>query len=178
MDGWVAEQLHQLVGDHPAVVDWLEVITVAGRPQTLVWASALLAVLWWVKRSPRAALLVVVATIGAWALNVGLKDLVDRERPVWDTPLATSSGASFPSGHAMVSAATATAVALVRRKRRVTIAVAVFVVVIAVTRVALGVHWLSDVGAGAGLGAAWSWCCARVLLHGEEDLRTRDRSAA
>jgi undecaprenyl-diphosphatase len=172
VDGWVAERLHDAVRHHPLVVDVLVFLTAFGRPQALAVASVVVAVVLLVLGRPRLALFVVVATIGAWLLDNALKDVVDRARPVWDEPLAQSSGASFPSGHAMVAGAAYGAVAIVVRRRWVTIAMAVVVAVIAATRVALGVHWLTDVIVGALLGAAWALACARALVRGDE-ARTR-----
>ena len=178
MDRWVAERVHDLIAERALLVDVLRVATDLGRPQWLVIASVVVgSVLWWRGR-PRAGVLLVAATLGAWVLDVELKGLFDRVRPTFDDPLARSSGPSFPSGHAMVAAAAAIACALVVRRRVVWVGAVAFTIVIAATRVLLGVHWLSDVVVGAVLGAAWAWTCARVLLRGEEDLRPRDREAA
>jgi membrane-associated phospholipid phosphatase len=165
VDGWVAERLHDAVRDHPLVVDVLVVVTALGRPQALAVTSVVVAIALVAGGRPRQAVFVVVATIGAWLIDNALKDLVDRARPVWEEPLARSSGASFPSGHAMVAGAFYAAVAILVRRRWVTIAMAVVIAVIAMTRVALGVHWLSDVIVGAVLGAAWAWTCARLVLR-------------
>jgi membrane-associated phospholipid phosphatase len=177
VDRWVAERAHDLVAGHPLVVDVLRVLTALGRPQTLVVVALVVAVLVAAGRR-RAAALVVVATLGAWLVNIGMKDVIDRTRPAFDEALARSSGASFPSGHAMTSGGAAAAVAIVVRRRWATIAGVAFVVVIAATRVLLGVHWLSDVVVGSLLGGAWALSCARVLLRGEEDLRPRDRASS
>lgn len=175
MDGWVAEHLHDAVRGHPLVVDVLRAVTALGRPQTLVLACLVAALVLAGVGRWRLGALLVAATLGAWLLNVGIKDLIGRDRPVWDVPLARSSGASFPSGHAMVSAAAYGAVALVVRRRWLTVAAGAVVLAVAATRVALGVHWLTDVIAGVGIGAAWAWICARSLVRGE-DPRARDRT--
>jgi membrane-associated phospholipid phosphatase len=163
VDAWVAERLHDVVREHPLVVDVLVFVTGFGRPQALAVASVLVAAVLVATGRPRLAVFVVVATIGAWLVDNALKDLVGRSRPAFDDPLARSSGASFPSGHAMVAGAAYGAVAIVVRRRWVTMTMAVVVAVIAMTRVALGVHWLTDVLVGAALGAAWAWACARAI---------------
>jgi undecaprenyl-diphosphatase len=71
----------------------------------------------------------------------------------------------------MTAAGAYGALAMVWRRPVVVAAAVVLVTAIALTRVALGVHWLSDVVAGVLLGGAWAWAMARVLLDGEEDLR-------
>ncbi|MGO4255082.1 phosphatase PAP2 family protein [Marmoricola sp. RAF53] len=90
-----------------------------------------------------------------------LKQLVDRDRPVWDVPIQTLHSASFPSGHASGIAAAAgvtivLATMLVRRRglRRLIGTVAVLVaLVVGADRIFLGVHYLSDVIGGYLLGA-------------------------
>jgi undecaprenyl-diphosphatase len=94
------------------------------------------------------------------ALAVGklISELVDRARPfVADpggvhlfSPHAADPG--FPSDHA--TAAFAIAVAILLRKRGWGIVALVAATVLSIGRVALGVHYPSDVLAGAALGAA------------------------
>ena len=78
------------------------------------------------------------------------------------TPVATAPGNSFPSGHALDSTVFYGVMLLVflpiipRRLRRLAIALVIaFVVMIGVSRVALGVHYPSDVAGGWLLGVAW-----------------------
>jgi undecaprenyl-diphosphatase len=95
-------------------------------------------------------------------LNGLVKQAVGRARPVLPDPVAHASGLSFPSGHAQ-SAIVAYSVLLlvflpalrgVARVSAVSVAV-VMVVAIGFSRMALGVHYVSDVLAGYALGAAW-----------------------
>jgi undecaprenyl-diphosphatase len=96
----------------------------------------------------------------ALALAVGavLSHLVDRARPFVSDPSAVhlfsrhAADAGFPSDHATASFAIATAILL--RNRRWGAVATVLAAVLAVTRVALGVHYPTDVLAGAALGAA------------------------
>ena len=171
VDERVSETLHGWATDHPLVADVLRFVTAMGRPQTLVVGAVLLAVFFVARGRPRVGVFVVVATVGAWLIDNALKELFDRARPAFDEPLARSSGASFPSGHAMTSAAAYGAVAMVWRRAWMTAAIVVLVSAIAFSRVALGVHWLTDVVVGVLLGGAWAWGCARALRRGDEDLR-------
>jgi undecaprenyl-diphosphatase len=89
--------------------------------------------------------------------------LVDRPRPFVAHPgsvhlfAAHAADAGFPSDHA--TASFAIAVALLLRFRAVGLAALAAAAVLSLTRVAMGVHYPSDVLAGAALGAA----CALVL---------------
>jgi undecaprenyl-diphosphatase len=102
----------------------------------------------------------VAAVLGAGlALAVGkvVSELVDRSRPfVADTHVHLFSGHAadpgFPSDHATAAFAIATAIAL--RKRGWGVFALLAATVLSLGRVALGVHYPSDVLAGAALGAA------------------------
>nr|WP_275585419.1 phosphatase PAP2 family protein [Blastococcus saxobsidens] len=106
----------------------------------------------------------VAATGAGLAVLVPLtKALADRARPLVAEPVVdTPSNASFPSGHAMTSLDTwgvlvLIALPAVRRRWHPWLVGGALLLVLAVgfTRVALGVHFVSDVLAGYALGAAW-----------------------
>ena len=91
-----------------------------------------------------------------------LKQLVDRLRPIVDMPVATAGGPSFPSGHTLAATVWVGVVLLVLlpvvppRRRRIAVAAGVaVVVVVGLTRIALGVHFVSDVLAGWLVGIGW-----------------------
>lgn len=90
----------------------------------------------------------VVAAIGSW----GLKLLVGRNRP--PDALVEVLSASFPSGHAMGSMATyvAAAALAVPGNTRALGAAGLVALLVGYSRMALGVHYLSDVAAGWLLG--------------------------
>jgi membrane-associated phospholipid phosphatase len=84
-----------------------------------------------------------------------LKSAYDRPRPPGS--LITTSGASFPSGHAVAGAVTAVGLVLVLAEPgpsrwRWEVRAVVFASVMALSRVYLRAHWLSDTVAGAMLG--------------------------
>jgi undecaprenyl-diphosphatase len=97
------------------------------------------------------------------ALAQVVSHLVDRPRPFVADPsgvhifTAHAADPGFPSDHA--TAAFAIAVAIFLRNRRWGAVALVFAAVLAVGRVAMGVHYPSDVLGGAALGTA----CALVL---------------
>lgn len=111
-------------------------------------------------RTAIAAFLLVVVLGQNLVVNL-VKVLVDRARPDID-PLAGFSGASFPSGHTAAAFATFAALALVlgrgrgaRVQARLLGAAVALAAAVGMSRVFLGVHWMTDVVAGAALGLAW-----------------------
>ena len=156
------ERLHEWVRQSPEVVGALKLVTNLGAPIWL-WFVVGLAVILLVRAGRiRLAVFLVVTTLLGGLLDTVVKIVVDRPRPVLDNPVAFARGKSFPSGHAMSSTVAYGALLLVfiptvaRRWRPVVIgATAVVVVSIAFTRLALGVHYLSDVVGGIVLGVAW-----------------------
>nr|WP_296066886.1 phosphatase PAP2 family protein [uncultured Actinoplanes sp.] len=162
VDQSIADGLNGLVSPHPAVVKALTVITSAGGRGVLFPLVVTVIVLLLIRRRPRLALYLAVTGIGAMLLDPSLKTLVGRVRPVVADPIAHGQGNSFPSGHTLGSTITYGMLALVLlsvargRWRAWIIGVATtLVVVIGLTRIALGVHFLSDVLAGWFLGLAW-----------------------
>jgi undecaprenyl-diphosphatase len=122
----------------------------------------------------------VAAGVGAGlALAVAqiVSRVVDRPRPFVADPRGVHvfarhvADASFPSDHATAAFAIATAVLL--RDRRWGVVVLAFAALLAAGRVALGVHYPSDVLGGAALGAAVS-----LLLYVPAVRRRLDRLAA
>jgi undecaprenyl-diphosphatase len=106
----------------------------------------------------RAAVAAVLsAGLGLLAAKV-ISELVDRARPFVAEPhqvhlfAAHAADPGFPSDHA--TAAFAIAVAILLRKRTWGWVALAFATVLAIGRVGLGVHYPSDVIAGAALGAA------------------------
>jgi undecaprenyl-diphosphatase len=137
--------------------------------------AALLALWFWRRRAHYWLIVCLVAVPGGMLLNVALKHVFRRVRPSFDDPLLSLVTYSFPSGH--TAAATVfyglLACYLVRRTRAwrarvLTVAGAVaMVMLVALSRMYLGVHYLSDVLAAAAEGAAWLAICVTAVstLH-------------
>lgn len=125
-----------------------------------------------IARKRGAAVLVAVSVGGGTLLSTLLKAVFGRARPDLVPHAVDVYTASFPSGHAMLSAVTyLTLGALLmrvqaRRGERVYIlAVAVAVtLLVGASRVYLGVHWPSDVLAGWCVGSAWAILCWTAAL--------------
>ena len=104
---------------------------------------------WWHLAAFASAVLLSEILIGP------VKGIYDRPRPPGS--LVATSGASFPSGHAIAASVTvfAAVIALVppgRRRVAWGAAAAVFAILMAASRAYLGAHWLSDAIAGLLLG--------------------------
>ena len=162
LDHSVAEGLNHVLSRHQLLVDIATGVSVAGGRVFMFWLVTIAVVLLAFRRRLRLAVYLVVTGIGALLLDPSLKALVGRLRPVVDVPVATAPGNSFPSGHALGSTIVYGALLLVFLPaiaagwRKLFIAVPVTVVfLIGLSRIALGVHFLSDVVAGWLLGAAW-----------------------
>lgn len=174
----VALSVPGLRGPVQAVDDAVLDFMVAIRVTPLTWLSRLLNVagsiaITWPLRAVAAALLVrarryvQLAAFGVIVVTselcIGpLKVLVDRPRP--PHPMVETSGASFPSGHAIATAVTAVGVVLAllppgRRRLKWEVYAGIITFIMAMSRVYLAAHWFSDVVGGMliGLGLALLW---------------------
>lgn len=115
----------------------------------------------------RNAAFVFLASVGGWLLNDFLKEIFARPRPQVVPHLRQVMSLSFPSGHALTSAAIfLTLGALLMRvaERRFVkfyiMSVAVLAtLLVGATRVYLGVHYPTDVLAGWLIGSSWALFC-------------------
>src|SRR5439155_17690729 len=100
-----------------------------------------------------------------------IKNVVDRQRPVYNRIFTSEESPSFPSGHAAGSAVgygmLAYCLALRWRtwRRRLPLVgvLVLLVLLIGFSRLYLGVHYLSDVLAGYALGLAWLALCVCAI---------------
>ncbi|MFD4636920.1 phosphatase PAP2 family protein [Lentzea sp. NPDC058436] len=161
----VLNGLHAHALKHPAFVATMKTISNAGSaPVYTVLFTGITAWLLY-RRRFRQATFVAVAEIGGGLLNSLLKFLVHRPRPLVLDPVAQASGLSFPSGHAQSAAVAATVLLVVfagelnRAGRFASYYLAVLAVgFVGFSRVALSVHYVSDVLAGFCAGIAWATC--------------------
>ncbi len=100
-------------------------------------------------------------------LTQGIKSIVKRPRPVIDYPQIQAESNSmlsysFPSGHTSSAFNTATALSLTYKKWYIVAPAYTYAMLMGYSRMHLGVHYPSDVLAGAILGAGSAWLCKRI----------------
>lgn len=146
-----------------SATSFFDVMSTIGSPVGVaVIAAAGLVLLLARKHLHRAAYLAFTVA-GGGALDWELKRYFVRARPAMAQMLMHASGYSFPSGHAMGSTIVFGALAYLAfrmlhawRWKAFAIALAITLILgVALSRVYLGVHWISDVGAGVTAGLLW-----------------------
>jgi undecaprenyl-diphosphatase len=161
-DHGAAAHLNQLVAGHKAIVSVVKAVTYLGS-NAVLWTVIAAAVIilairkrWWL------ASYLLVTGAGALVLDPVLKSLVGRLRPVVAHPIAYGTGDSFPSGHALGSIVCYGAILLVflpaargRWRPAFITVITALVVLIGISRLLLGVHFLSDVIGAWALGITW-----------------------
>ena len=159
-----------LFGAHHATAlstRFLRIYTQLGGALVIVPLGVIVAIVETIRQRSVAVFTFLTLVVGGQFLiaNV-IKSIVGRARPHFDQ-LTGFSGPSFPSGHAVASAACLAAFALVIGRRRslkvraILTGLAVGLATgIACCRVMLGVHWLTDVLGGLALGWAWFALCS------------------
>jgi membrane-associated phospholipid phosphatase len=162
VDRDTAVDLHGYDERHRGFVTAMRFISNSGS--SLAWIVVLTLVGLWLlyRHLYRLTAFLAVTAIGSSLLNEAIKAAVGRTRPVLVNPVATATGKSFPSGHtqsAIVGYGILVLIFLpvVARRWRVTLVAvaALMVLLIGFSRIALGVHYLSDVVGGLVIGSAW-----------------------
>jgi len=115
-----------------------------------------------------------IAVVGGTIISTVLKALFDRPRPNLES-IARVFTASFPSGHATVSAVVFLTIGVILSEAAETLRLKAFYIgtavfltlIVGISRIYLGVHYPTDVLAGWLLGSAWAilcWAGAEMLL--------------
>ncbi|SHN30698.1 undecaprenyl-diphosphatase [Duganella sacchari] len=137
----------------------------------MVVLFCLLALYLWRAQARYWLLALVVSVPGGMVLNVMLKHLFQRTRPVFDEPLVMLATYSFPSGH--TTAATCfygllvSYLVIARPAWSVRLGTVVLcltmVLLVAFSRVYLGAHYVSDVLAAMAESVAWLAVCITAI---------------
>jgi membrane-associated phospholipid phosphatase len=149
---------------HPGLLRFWDGVSFVLGPDLLRWIGVVAAVAAVVRRNVRVALVLFACAPLSGLVTTGAKDLANRPRP--STMLASAPSTSFPSGHALETTATFLALLtfvlplLSRSMRRFAIVMsALGVLLVGTARVALNVHYPSDVLAGWSLGYLYFLLC-------------------
>jgi undecaprenyl-diphosphatase len=163
VDHGAASDINSLIAGDKTLVSVVKAITWLGSDGVLWTVTGAAAVLLALRRRWWLAAYLLVAGAGALIMDPVLKSLVGRLRPVVAHPVAHGTGNSFPSGHSLGSIVCYGAILLVflpavrpGRWRRAFIALIIaLVALVGISRVLLGVHYLSDVLGAWALGITW-----------------------
>src|SRR6187431_2928887 len=160
LDSGAANNLHAWALGAPGAVGFLQGVSTVFDPWVLRAGAVGAVGVLLLRRQWKLARWAGATVLVAGALGFGLKLLVARTRPSLPDPVSEAPGSSFPSGHALNSMAIIGVLVLLllptvpRRWRPFVWAGAgLAVALVGFARVALGVHYVSDVVAGWLIGA-------------------------
>lgn len=166
---WDIDALQKVNGwDNKFVRNYNKVISQT-EPYVAIGVPVAMAVASWIKHDKellKDALYVGTSVAGAFVVTYGMKYLVDRERPYDRWPdrvhaYSRENSPSFPSGHTATAFALATSLCVRYPKWYVIAPSALWACSVGVSRMNEGVHYPSDVLAGAAIGAG----CAVVNVY-------------
>ncbi|HSH37830.1 MAG TPA: phosphatase PAP2 family protein [Chthoniobacterales bacterium] len=169
---------------NPAVTQAARIVSSFGSVAFLTVASFVAAAVFLWKRWFDAILGLALTMLGGSLLNVLLKQLFQRQRPVFETPLVNLSTFAFPSGHTMGATLfymfIAAVVAYAMKSRRIRVlafgSALVLVAMIGMTRIYLGAHFVTDVVGAIVAGVAWlafCWTAVETLRKWRKGERKR-----
>jgi undecaprenyl-diphosphatase len=157
-----AAGINGLIAGDATLVAVIKAVTFLGSAAVLWTVIGVAVALLALRRRWRLVIYLLVTGAGALVLDPVLKSLVGRLRPVVAHPLAHGTGNSFPSGHSLGSIVCYGAILLVflpvargRGRTALITVIVTLVALIGISRILLGVHYLSDVVGGWAVGIAW-----------------------
>lgn len=111
-----------------------------------------------------------LTSFASLAISMGttytLKKIINRDRPYITypsiQPYYIEDDPTFPSGHTTAAFTTATSLSLTFKKWYVVVPAYTWAGAVAYSRMHLGVHYPSDVLAGAAIGAGSAWLCYKA----------------
>ena len=163
-DAWGPGWLEEAAGD----------LTSLGSIAVLTLFAMIVILFLFLQRKRLSALLLMVGLGGGVMLSEGLKSVFERDRPPEVYRAVETINASFPSGHALLSAVFYLSIAVMltrafprRRFKVYVLGVGVsLTLIVGLTRIYLGAHWTTDVLAGWSVGSAWAmttWLVAYAI---------------
>ncbi len=164
-------RIHTFALAHATLVSVTKVVTFFGEPPVALGGGILVAVVCYLWRNQQRAYFFAASSVGAYGIAYVVKELLKRHRPVWPVPVMADTGPTYPSGHATGSSALAVALIIavapligsLAVRRAAAAVLVVYAIVEPISRLILGVHFPSDVVAGALLGTGWTLLCASLL---------------
>lgn len=166
---WDIDALHKVNSwDTPFARHYNKGLSVS-EPYVAIGVPVAIALAGWAKHDRELlsdALYIGTSVAEAFVVTYGMKYLADRERP-YDRypgrvhPFSTESSPSFPSTHTATAFALATSLSIRYPKWYVIAPSALWACSVGVSRMQQGVHYPSDVLAGAAIGAG----CAVVNIY-------------
>jgi undecaprenyl-diphosphatase len=156
---------HKWMMEHrtPGATLFFVALSTIGGPAGIAAILAIAGLMLAIRGRWRWAAYLAVTAIGGGLLDMELKLYFARARPSLAEALRQAHGYSFPSGHAMGSTVAFCALSYLamralprtRWKAAALALAATLILFVALSRVYLGVHWVSDVGAGIVAGTVW-----------------------
>ncbi len=147
----------------PGSTSFFVAFTLLGTPVGLAIVTAIATAVLLARRHRGRTFYLIITSVVGGLLNLALKGMFARARPDLTVALRQAHGYSFPSGHAMGSMIVLGALAYVVsrthyswRSRSAAMALLLTTVLtIGLSRIYLGVHWISDIVAGYAAGLIW-----------------------
>lgn len=175
LDDWLARWFNARAT--PAFTQAMMYITHAHNTAGMLIMTTVLGMYFYVRKARYWLLALLVSVPGGMLLNVVLKHIFQRARPSLENPLLTLATYSFPSGHTVAATLFYGLIACYlvcmasRWKARllVVLGACVMVGLVGLSRMYLGVHYLSDVLAAIAEGCGWLAVC----ITGVSTLRRR-----
>ena len=162
VDHGAAARINNLVAGNSTLITVVKAVTWLGSDGVLWAVVGVAALVLAIRKRWRLTVYLLVTAAGALVLDPVLKSLVGRLRPVVAHPIAHGTGNSFPSGHSLGSIVCYGAVFLVflpaargRWRTAFTTVIVALVALIGISRILLGVHYVSDVIGGWAIGITW-----------------------
>jgi undecaprenyl-diphosphatase len=172
----------------PGMISAMKGVSFMGSTLFLSVATVIVAVAVAVRKRWHQLVMLGLVVPGGAILNIAVKNVIHRERPVLEHPIVTLTSYSFPSGHtsgSMLFYGLMAIFAMTSTRRRA-VHVAAFgagagiVALVGFSRIYLGAHYLSDVLGAMAAGAAWLALCVTAVdtyFRRAEHRRNSSRSA-